>query len=175
MELERDILDSSRYILVGRISGLYGVQGWVRVYSYTEPRDNILRYAPWYLQQNGEWLVRKLIKGRVHGKGIVAVLENIDSRELAAQWIEHEIAVRCEQLPPADEGEYYWADLIGLDVITQQGAKLGQVERLLQTGANDVLVVQGERERLIPFVARSVIKQVDLTQRLLTVDWDPDF
>ncbi|MGR6036079.1 MAG: ribosome maturation factor RimM [Candidatus Nitrosoglobus sp.] len=173
--MERNTKDSNRYILVGRISGLYGVQGWVRVYSYTEPRDNILHYAPWYLQQDGCWLVRKLVKGRVHGKGIVAALEGIDSRELAAQWVNHEIAVRCEQLLPPNKGEYYWVDLIGLHVVTENGVELGQVDRLLETGANDVLVVQGERERLIPFLTGLVIKQIDLTQGLMTVNWDPDF
>jgi 16S rRNA processing protein RimM len=105
----------------------------------------------------------------------VAALEGIDSRELAAQWINHEVAVRCEQLLPLNEGEYYWADLIGLRVVTKEGVELGQVERLLETGANDVLVVQGERERLIPFLTGLVVKQVDLAQGLLTVDWDPDF
>jgi 16S rRNA processing protein RimM len=105
----------------------------------------------------------------------VAALESIDSRELAAQWVDHEIAIHCEQLLPPNPGEYYWADLIGLRVLTEQGVALGQIERLLETGANDVLIVQGERERLIPFLTGLVVKDIDLTQGLLTVDWDPDF
>ncbi|ADE14100.1 16S rRNA processing protein RimM [Nitrosococcus halophilus Nc 4] len=175
MELAQGLADDNRYVLIGRISGVYGIQGWVRVYSYTEPRDNILRYEPWYLQQNGKWIARRLLEGRTQGKGIVVALDGIDDRDVATQWIGREIAVHREQLPPPEEGEYYWADLIGLRVITVQGVELGRVERLLETGANDVLVVQGERERLIPFRKDTIVKQVDLEQGLLRVDWDPDF
>jgi 16S rRNA processing protein RimM len=163
------------YILVGRISGLYGVHGWVRVYSHTEPREEILRYAPWYLHREGGWCMRELRQGRSQGKGIVAALEGIDNRDTAARWIGCDIAICREQLASLNAGEYYWADLIGLRVFTEQGILLGQVKRLLETGANDVLVVQGERERLIPFLAGAVVKRVDLKQGTLTVDWDPDF
>lgn len=175
MALARDPVDDNRYIPVGHIAGVYGVRGWVRIYSYTEPRHNILRYRPWYLQQNGAWRARRLIDGRLQGKGVVVCLEGIDHRDAAAQWIGCEIAIHREQLPPLEEGEYYWTDLIGLRVITVQGVELGQVERLFATGAHDVLAVQGERERLIPFLRGPIVKQVDLTQGLLTVDWDPDF
>ncbi|ADJ28924.1 ribosome maturation factor RimM [Nitrosococcus watsonii] len=175
MGLGQGSADNERYVLVGRISGLYGVQGWLRVYSYTQSRDNILDYEPWYLRQNGAWQARRLMKGRVQGKGIVVALEGIDERDVAALWVGCEIAVHRNQLPPPEEGEYYWADLIGLQVITVQGEVLGQVDRLLETGANDVLVVRGERERLLPFLMGMIVKQVDLQQGLLTVDWDPDF
>ncbi len=171
----RGLTDDNRYLLVGRISGLYGIHGWVRVYSYTAPREAILSYAPWYLQQEGQWSARRLITGRLQGRGIVAVLEGIDNRDAAALWMGREIAIRHEQLPSLNEGEYYWADLVGLSVFTVQGINLGQVKHLLETGANDVLVVQGERERLIPFLTGLVVKQVDLQQGVLTVDWDPDF
>jgi 16S rRNA processing protein RimM len=170
-----DANGDEQVILVGRISGLYGVHGWVRVYSYTEPREEILRYAPWHLRQEGCWLPWALRQGRLQGKGIVAALEGIDDRDTAARWIGCDIAIWREQLPALKAGEYYWADLVGLDVFTEQGMLLGQIKRLFETGANDVLVVQGERERLIPFLPGAVVKEVDLQQGTLTVAWDPDF
>lgn len=175
MTRARDSIDDKSYLPVGRISGLYGVYGWVRVHSYTVPREAILSYAPWYLKQEGQWSARRLMTGRIQGRGIVVALEGIDNRDAAALWMGREIAIRREQLPSLSEGEYYWADLVGLYVLTLQEVNLGQVKCLLETGANDVLVVQGERERLIPFLTGSVVKRVDLQQGILMVDWEPDF
>lgn len=162
-------------IVVGRIAGLYGVRGWVKVYSHTEPRDNILNYTPWHLRLNGRWIARALVDGRSHGKGIVALLEGVADRDQAAQWLQCDVAVRRDQLPELDNGEYYWSELIGLKVVTVDGMELGHVDSLLETGANDVLVVKGERERLIPYLPEQVVKQVDRRDRVITVDWDPDF
>lgn len=171
----QDPADDKRYLLVGRISGLYGIRGWVRVYSYTECRQDILDYTPWYLKRDGRWSARRPIKGRLQGGTVVAALEGIDSRDSAALWMGREIAIRREQLPSLEEGRYYWADLVGLRVFTLQGSHLGRVKRLLETGANDILAVEGERERLIPFLTGAVVKRVDLSQGVLVVDWDPDF
>lgn len=166
-------------ILLGRVSGLFGVKGWVKVYSDTEPRDNILNYSPWYLRREGEWQPCEVIAGRPHGKGIVAHLANCPDRDAAAELIGSTIAIRREQLPAAGEEEYYWSDLRGLKVITTQGVELGRVVNLMETGANDVLVIReaGEqgRERLIPFIRQQVILEVDLENGQLTVDWDPEF
>lgn len=145
------------------------------MHSYTESREEILDYAPWYLQQGEQWSAWRLIKGRRQGRSIVAALEGVDSRDSAALLLGREIAIRREQLPSLKAGEYYWADLEGLHVITLQGISLGRVKRLLETGANDVLAVEGERERLIPFLTGTVVKRADLQQGLLIVDWDPDF
>jgi 16S rRNA processing protein RimM len=161
--------------MIGRISGLYGVRGWVKVFSYTSPITNILNYSPWQLCQHGQWRTLSVCEGRAHGKGIIARLESIPDRDEAARLLGAEIAVNREQLPPAPEGEYYWTDLIGLTVINREGVTLGQVDHLLETGANDVLVVKGERERLIPFLLELVVLEVDLAQRMLRVDWEEDF
>jgi 16S rRNA processing protein RimM len=170
--------EDSRMVLLGRVSGLFGVKGWIKVYSDTEPRDNILNYSPWYLRRQGEWQAFEVIVGQRHGKGIIAQLANCPDRDTAAELIGSVIAVRREQLPAAED-EFYWSDLRGLKVITIQGVDLGQVVNLMETGANDVLVVReaGEagRERLIPFIMHQVIREVDLEQGLLTVDWDPEF
>ena len=164
------------YLIVGRINGLYGVRGWVKVFSHTEPRDNILSYRTWYLRRGNEWQPFELADGRSHGKGVVANLIGCDDRDVAAGLIGSDIAILRKQLQQAAPGEYYWTDLIGLEVRTVDGVDLGIVDHLLETGSNDVLVVlQGKRERLIPFIRDQVVREIDLAGRKMVVDWDPDF
>jgi 16S rRNA processing protein RimM len=167
---------SNDYLVVGRISGLYGVRGWVKVFSHTQPRENILTYDHWFLQRSGKWVKQALENGRPHGKGIVAKLEGCDDRDAAAALMGTTIAISREQLPAAAQGEYYWADLVGLRVSNLEGVELGVVDHLLETGANDVLVVkQGTTERLIPFIQGQFVTEIDLAAGEMTVDWDPDF
>ncbi|RFA30868.1 ribosome maturation factor RimM [Alkalilimnicola ehrlichii] len=166
----------SQLLTVGRISGLYGVRGWVRIFSYTEPRERILEYVDWHLRSQDGWREVELAEGRRHGKGIVARIEGVDDREQARALIGSDIGVSREQLPALEPGEYYWVDLEGLQVETESGHALGVVDYLFETGANDVLVVKGEdRERLLPFVLDQVVKRVDLESGLILVDWDPEF
>lgn len=162
-----------RMLVLGHVAGLYGVCGWVKVFSETDPRENILRYAPWYL---GEARTPHTVaEGRRQGKGIVARLEGCEDRDQAAALVGQEIAVRRDQLPPPGEDELYWADLEGLAVETLDGLHLGEIERLFATSANDVIVVKGERERLIPFLWGDVVRDIDFEQEVMRVDWDPDF
>ena len=168
--------NGNEYIVIGRITGIYGVRGWVKIFSHTQPRENILSYATWYLKEQGAWVTCELETGRVHGKGVVAKLKGCDDRDAAAALMGNTIAIRREQLPQAAADEYYWADLIGLKVVTPEGVELGVVDSLLETGANDVLVVmQDGMERLIPFVQGRFIKGIDLASGVITVDWDPEF
>ena len=168
--------NGNEYIVIGRITGIYGVRGWVKIFSHTQPRENILSYATWYLKEQGAWATCELETGRVHGKGVVAKLKGCDDRDAAAALMGNTIAIRREQLPQAAADEYYWADLIGLKVVTPEGVELGVVDSLLETGANDVLVVmQDGMERLIPFVQGRFIKGIDLASGVITVDWDPEF
>lgn len=160
---------------MGRISGVYGVRGWVRVFSYTDPRENIIRYQPWYLKKNGDWVQKHLAEGRQQGKGVVARLSECDDRDLAYELMGSEIGIRRDQLSATLPGEYYWAELQGMKVVTLEGEDLGTVDHLLETGAHDVLVVQGDRERLIPFVMKQVVTEVDRERRQISVDWDKDF
>jgi len=164
------------FVILGRISGVHGVRGWVKVYAETRAREDILRYSPWYLREPTGWQARQPLEGRVQGSGVVVVrLEGIDSIDQARALIDAEIAIKREQLPELKHGEYYWSDLEGLKVVNVEGIELGTVSHLFETGANDVLVVKdGERERLIPFTKDTVMK-VDLQARVIHVDWDPEF
>lgn len=170
-----DVAD--RRVLVGRIVGLYGVQGWLKIESWTEPRMRIFDYQPWLLRAaSGAESQIKGVKGRSQGKGMVAYLPELDDREQAAALIGHDIYVARAQLPAPAKDEYYWVDLEGLEVVTTEGVTLGRVAHLFATGANDVVVVRdGERERLIPFVQGMYVRSVDLSGGYMVVDWDPEF
>jgi 16S rRNA processing protein RimM len=162
-------------ITVGKITGWYGIQGWVKVYSYTKPITNILTYSPWQLCQQGQWQTVTVAEGRMQGKGLVARFESCQDRDQAARFLGAEIAIQRDQLPSTEAGEYYWTDLVGLTVINTEGITLGQIDHLLETGANDVLVVKGTQERLIPFLLERVVLEIDLSKRLMRVDWEIDF
>jgi len=159
-------------VALGRIAGLYGVQGWVKLHSYTEPREAILDYREFLLNDAGRWRESRFVEGRTHGKGVVAHIADIDDRDDARAMIGAEIAVSRDQLPEPEAGHYYWADLEGLRVMDGDERELGTVDHLLATGANDVLVVQGEREILIPFLVGTVIREVDLDESRIHVDWE---
>lgn len=167
--------DSGNRIVLGRVTGLFGVRGWVKVFSNTQPREGIANYSPWQLRLGDEWRSFVVEQGQSQGKGVIVKLEGVDDRDAAAALMGADIAIWREQLPPPAEGEIYWADLEGLEVVTVAGQALGRVSHLLETGANDVLVVRGERERLIPFVRGQVVTEIDLDGGRLVVDWDPDF
>ncbi len=160
------------HVIVGRISGIFGVKGWVKVFSYTQPRENILNFSPWMLQQGGQWQRINFTAGRRHGAGVIAHLEGYDDRDDARKLITADIAICRNQLVEAKPGEYYWVDLIGLKVMNLQEVELGVVDHLLETGANDVLVVQGAGEILIPYVRDDVVTDIDLKKGVITVDWD---
>lgn len=162
---------------MGRIVGLYGVQGWLKIESWAEPRMRIFDYQPWLLSAApGQETEIMGAKGRTQGKGMVAQLPGVDDREQAAALIGTDIYVAREQLPDPAENEYYWFDLEGLEVVTTEGINLGRVSHLFATGANDVVVVRdGGRERLIPFVQGSYVRLVDLSAGRMVVDWDPEF
>lgn len=166
-------------VLLGRIHGLFGVRGWVRVYSYTAPPENILDYPLWYVGHADGWHPMRPVDGRRHGKGLVVRLapedgEPIADRDAAAALMGRDIAVPREDLAPPPAGEYYWTDLIGLRVVSRDGDELGVVANVMDTGAHGVLVVEGERERLIPFVTGAIVESVDLAAGRITVDWHPD-
>jgi 16S rRNA processing protein RimM len=164
----------SKPLVLGRISGLYGVRGWVKVHSYTDPREAILKYGSWLLEQDGVWQETSVAEGRKQGKTVVARLVDVTDRDLAATYVGTMIGVARADLPATDSGEYYWTDLEGLQVVHTDGRALGKVAYILATGANDVLVIQGDQEILVPFVKDDVIKDVDFAKGIISVDWEWD-
>jgi 16S rRNA processing protein RimM len=173
---QRENAAGGKWVLVGKIVGISGVRGEVKLESYTEPRMQIFSYQPWQLKSGAGEREISGCRGREQGKGVVATLPGIEDRDAAVPLVGTEIWVRRSALPRSKKGEYYWADLEGLEVDTVEGAKLGRVSHLVATGANDVLVVvDGKRERLIPFVTGDYVKEVDFESGRITVDWDPEF
>lgn len=162
-----------RVVPLGHIAGVHGVQGWVKVFSLTEPRETIFEYQPWLLGDDREEV--SVSQGKQHGNRLIALLENVTGREQAEQLVGRQIAVYRDQFPALPEDEYYWTDLVGLSVNLADGTELGTIDRMLATGAHDVMVVRGERERLIPFVMGRYVKQVSLEEATVVVDWDPEF
>ena len=166
---------AERYVTLGKVSGIFGVQGWVKVFSHTRPTENILSYSPWYLRQAGEWKARRVVEGRQHGKALIVHLEGVDDRDVARGFIGIDIAVKRSQLPPPAEGEHYHFDLIGLKVTNRDGVELGTVQDIIETGAHDVLVVRGEKEHLIPLVMGVHVRRIDEWRGTMEVDWGADF
>ena len=162
------------WVALGRVSGVFGVQGWIKVHSYTRPREGILAYSPWCLGSAEDCQRYTVLAGHSQGRGLVAQLEGITDRDAASTLVGQGLMVAAKQLPPLPPGQYYWSQLEGLQVQTLSGEPLGRVDYLIETGANDVLVVQGERERLLPYIPE-VVQRVDLDHGIMWVDWDPEF
>lgn len=164
---------------MGRVTGPFGVMGWVKIHPYTETSGSLTRYATWWLGRDEPNSEHAVTEAKVHGgTDVVAKLEGVDDRDAAASLKGWLVAVPRAELPRPKKDEYYWTDLIGLSVTNTEGVEFGTVKELLETGANDVLVVQGNREdqkqRLIPFI-RQVILDVDLKGRAIKVEWGADY
>jgi 16S rRNA processing protein RimM len=167
-------------IVLGKITSVHGVRGEVKIYSFTDPIDNLLDYRLWTLRREGEVKQVELVSGRLQGKVLVAKLKGLDDREVARTYAGFDICVPRALLPDLDDGEFYWHQLEGLKVIDLQGQLLGRLDHLLETGSNDVMVVKpcpgslDDRERLLPYTEQCV-QQIDLAAGEMRVDWDADF
>jgi 16S rRNA processing protein RimM len=165
-------------VVVGRVTSVFGIKGWVKVASFTEPAENLLDYGPWLLNEQGIWREVEVTEVATRGGrkgGFVARFGDCRDRDAAARFTGLDIGVARSELPAAGEDEYYWSDLTGCRVRTTDGVELGVIERLFATGSNDVMVVKGAgRERLVPFTAEAV-PSVDIAAGEVIVDWDPDF
>ncbi|MCK5729040.1 MAG: ribosome maturation factor RimM [Methylococcales bacterium] len=159
---------------LGKISGVFGINGALKIFSFTQPSENILTYPTWILEKDGKQTEVTLVRGRRQGKTLVAQLKNISDRNEALVLVGSEIQIHKTSLPTTEENEYYWHDLIGLKVETLEGNALGRVDSILETGANDVLIIKGDKEHLIPFLQPQVIVNINLQTGLMQVDWDTD-
>ncbi len=173
-------MSQSDYILLGEISGVSGVKGWVKVFSHTDPREKIIAYKQWFLQNKGDdWQTVKILNGRKQGKNIVAQLEGINTREQAEALKGTQIAIHTDQLEPLGKNEYYWKDLIGLKVETTEGINLGKIDWIFNTGSNNVLIIKEDtkekKERMVPYLMGNVVISIDFDTDLMIVDWDPEF
>ncbi len=170
----------SRRVTLGRVAGVFGVKGWVKVVSNTRPADNLLRYPQWWLGADEGYLAT-LIDAKAQVNGIIAQLSGRDGqpitdRDIAARLVGKDISIDRAELPPAPPGSYYWADLIGMVVVSGQDEPLGTVTAMMENGVQDVLVLNdGTVERLIPFVQGPIILKVDLETRRIVADWSPDY
>lgn len=175
-------MNTEKLIVVGKLGSSYGIRGWLRVFSFTEDPDNLFDYTPWYIKRADSWQEVEVESFKPHNQDTIVKIKGIDDRDDANVLTNCEIYVDAEKLPDLEDGDFYWKDLIGCKVLTINGYDLGQVTDLMETGSNDVLVVKanlkdafGAKERLIPFVEDQFIKQVDLSAKQVTVDWDPAF
>lgn len=166
----------SEWMEVGRVAGAYGVLGWLRIQPYTMQPETVLDYQPWRVRlRSGAIETPTVLEAQIHGKGLIIRIAECGVREDVGRWTGGAIECPVTALPALAAGEYYWGELLGLTVETADGVVLGNVQRLLETGANDVLVVRADdRERLIPYIP-TVVRQVDKNARRMIVDWDPDF
>lgn len=167
---------------MGRISAPFGIKGWIRVQTYTRAISGLTSYPTWWVSSAGGWREVEVEQSQAQGADVVAKLAGCDDRDVAAGLKGQQVAIPREAFPPTEQGEFYWADLIGLSVKNTDGQDFGVVTSMMETGANDVMVVQQSatgsqehgRERLIPFIA-DVVKRVDIAASLIEVEWGADF
>lgn len=162
-------------ITIGHLGGSHGVKGWIKVISNTEPKENILNYLPWQFYLNDHWVIASIKASRLLGNHVIVQLEDCHTPEDTRRYNGIKIGIHEDQLPKLPDGEYYWSQLIGLTVINSNGVSLGVVDRLFETGANDVLVVVGEKTHFIPYLSKRVIQKIDLITKQIIVDWEADF
>jgi 16S rRNA processing protein RimM len=174
------VTDSDQ-LVVGSINGVYGIKGWVKVFSHTSPIEQILLYQPWSLHKGSKQVSVEVKEGKLHGKGIIALPDGFETRNDAESLVGYEIRIDANQLPELPEGEFYWHELEGMQVVNRAGEVFGVVDRMIETGANDVMVVSAtsdsvdDEERLIPFVIDEIVDEIDMEQRTLTVNWEKDY
>ena len=171
---------STDYILLGSISGVHGLKGWLKIFSHTSPRLKITEYSRWFLKKDGEdWKAYDVTQGRAQGKNIIVRLHGVDSRDQVEALVGSQVAVHIEQLETLTDGEYYWKDLLGIGVETTEGVSLGKLDWIFNSGGNDVLVVKEsgveKKERMLPFLFGEVVLSIDLGESRMIVDWDPAF
>jgi len=158
-------------IVVGKTTGLHGLGGWVKVFSYTDPKENIFEYRPIMV---GDVQVSEFETKR-HGQMLLIRFDPEDDRTSAAKWVGREMVILRDQLPQLPEGEYYQSDLIGFTITNTHGEELGRLKAFMSTGAHDVMLVDGDQERLIPYVKDHFVLDVSLKDRHITVDWELDY
>jgi len=175
------VSDKAKPIEMGKFGAVYGIKGWIKVHSYTDDAESIFEYKPLLMESKGQFQEVKIADWKRHGNGFVAKIVGFDVREEAQALVGGTLFVDASHLPVLED-DFYWRDLVGCQVKTDKGYDLGVVTEIMETGSNDVLVVKansndafGQKERLIPFIDKQVISNIDITGKLIEVNWEPDF
>lgn len=163
-----------RIVTLGKIVGTFGVQGWVKIQSFTDPPENLFEYDNWRMLRGGQWSEVEIENGRVTGKGVLAKLAGVETPEDARLYVGVELGVPRSEMPALKPGEYYWADLEGLEARGVNEEVLGRIDHFRTTPGGDVVIVRGEREHWIPFVKERILK-VDLAAGYIVLDWASDW
>ena len=163
-------------VIMGRIVAPYGVFGWLKVLPDTEQIDGLLDYKTWWIGKDNDWRELKVEEAKIHNDVVVVKLQGISERDGAFACKGKQVAVPRAELPKPGKNEYYWSDLIGLQVKNLQAVDFGKISDVFATGANDVIVAKNDegRERLVPFIDAAII-EVDMVAKTVLVDWDADF
>ena len=175
-------MNKENQIILGKVGAVYGIKGWLKIHSFTDEIDAILDYFPWSLKLGNKTQAVEVTDWRKHNKGLIVKVGDINDRDEAQALVGSEILTSENSLPDLPQGEFYWRDLIGMSVVTTQGYDLGVVSDMMETGANDVLVVKAnlndgfsKKERLIPYLFEEVVESVSIENKQICVDWDPGF
>lgn len=167
--------DTQKRVAMGYIKGVFGIKGWLKIAANTEYADSLLDYPEWQLSKDKQILNVTVESGKIVNGELQVKLEGIDDRDQAFALRGYTIEIPREEFAPTEEDEYYWADLVGMNVVNTDGTVLGKVVNLMETGANDVLVIKGEHGQiLIPFVS-NYIETVDTDKQTITADWGLDY
>lgn len=158
-------------VTLGKIVGHFGVKGWLKVLSYTKPREQIKKYQEIKIDNDHLKSDFKLEAWKIHGNHVLLKIEKFDNRDDACVFINSQIIIDRKNLPNLTEGQYYWNDLEGMEVQGIDGNKIGKVSHMIETGSNDVMVMEDNKE-LIPFIFGQVVKKVDIEKNLIEVDWN---
>lgn len=175
-------MSKEQQITLGKVGAVYGIKGWLKIHSFTGETDAILDYFPWSLKLGNKTQTVEITDWRKHNKGLIVKVAGIDDRDYAQALVGSEIQTSEAALPELSQDDFYWRDLIGMSVVTNKGYDLGVVSDMMETGANDVLVVKAnlndgfsKKERLIPYLFEQVIESVNIENKQICVDWDPGF
>lgn len=170
-----------KQVVLGQIGKAHGIKGWLRLNSYTKPPENILSYSQLLAELEDEWLVLKIDNHRQQSNSLIVHFKGFDDPEIVRPLVGLELLVDVQDMPRLEEGDFYWHELVGMEVLNEAGLLFGVIDRLLETGANDVLVVSPSdssidcRERLIPYVKELVIKRIDTKEKKILVNWEASY
>lgn len=169
--------NDEQLIVIGQLGSPHGVKGWLKLHSYMQLPEDLLNYQPWQIRRKNSTVLETLRYEAVEGRSshMLVLLQGLSDRNAAALYTLADIVLPRAELPRLSDNEYYWDDLVGLDVVNKEDVHLGKVDYLFETGSNDVLVIKGEKQHAIPYLMGDIVLDINLDKKVIRVDWDPDF